>query len=620
MSKKRADRAAKGASALLQGGFGNSQVEEKSVESVSDNKLKMPLPPTPAIPTMITLPVEHIQYFEGNPRLGKNPKYDLIKESIKSVGVTQVVQVTKRPNDDFYVISAGGNTRLSIVKELYQEALDSNDEELLNRFSTLDVKFTPYTDEITLVSQHYQENDLKAVSSFIDNSIAYSKAVLLIEEDRKALMGESYKPFSNQQMVDHLSSDQVGMKVRRQLLPVYLFAVEVMDYFPLAFQAGMGRHAVEKIREAQNRFTAWIEAKGLSDLKDELLKSYYAEVTKNDKDDLFNHDEVVAFCEEAMATVALTLGEEDIATELENLKQYQSLEAPKEVAPVEAEEVAPVSQELPVADTEVVIAETVEIAPVDKADDIAPVGVVESVAEVEANTNPIVDVVADSVTEELPVAKEIVQDVAPDFSIEEDIEAPVSKVEAVQENVVETVAVPAQDDVEAERLLAQSIYDAVESNVLLNSCFKIVADGSGQKGLVKIYKDLYFNAVDAVDLSNSGILDEVEFGQLVLGYSVLGDLILYALENSNNDDDQTKRNKNAAFIWYINRLSTEMDVSVISVSNLLSRGSVSSEKSASLNAIYINLFVEMGMDSIDFQEFVSEYFSLKGLVHSLSDR
>ena len=627
-NKKKVDRVESGIAALMGGNALKSPtVAENGVEAVKQdvNAGKAPMPIAPFIPTMMTIPVEHIHFFEDNPRLGRNPKHDQIKESIRASGVTQVVQVTKRPHNDFFVISAGGNTRLTIVKELLQEGIETNNEDLIQRFSNLEVKFSPYIDEVTLVAQHYQENELKALSAFIDNAIAYDKAVLLIEEKRKNKAeadGDKYKPLSMADMADNLKS--VGMKVTRQILPVYLFAVEIMKNFTHAYALGMGRKSTEKIRESHNRFLAWIEAKGLSDLQEELISNYYSEIAKFDqpREEIPLHEEINKICEEAMIAVGVSLGEENIEEELRNLYRYKSLVAPDDEkdnaetndspvqapesanektanAPVVEDATAPIQNDVVAApkENEAVTAsndDVIETTPTHE--DVAPRGQEKDVAQ-QPEKN---DVEAVSNNDEV-VADSIQDDIAPVVIIEEEVEQ------------------VANNDIEAD-LAVQSLYDVVDSNILLKECFVVKPDDVDSNGLVHIVGDLYFNAFTAMKVTETDLLSEGEFGQLVTGYNLLGELLLTSIKNSANDNEKTKNNKNAALIWYISTLSIDVNSAVVTVSNLLSHILTKSEDVNVLEAIYLNAFVDKGMDSIDYQEFLSEYFSVVQLVQSLLNK
>ncbi len=68
----------------------------------------------------LRLEITRINLYERNPRRSKNPEYDRIKASILMSGMDQPLLITKRPGEKDYIVQAGGNTRLQILKELFE--------------------------------------------------------------------------------------------------------------------------------------------------------------------------------------------------------------------------------------------------------------------------------------------------------------------------------------------------------------------------------------------------------------------------------------------------------------------------------------------------------------------
>ncbi|MEW8042605.1 MAG: ParB N-terminal domain-containing protein, partial [Candidatus Thiodiazotropha endolucinida] len=87
--------------------------------------------------TAILLDVRRIMPYERNPRHGENPEYDRIKVSIRANGLDQPLVITQRPGTTDYIVHLGGNTRLLILKELYEETGD-------DRFSQVQCIFKPW--------------------------------------------------------------------------------------------------------------------------------------------------------------------------------------------------------------------------------------------------------------------------------------------------------------------------------------------------------------------------------------------------------------------------------------------------------------------------------------------
>lgn len=70
---------------------------------------------------MVQVSLEQIQPFSLNPRVTRNPGYDVLKASILARGLDNPPVLTRRPGDEKYMLASGGNTRLAILNELWQE-------------------------------------------------------------------------------------------------------------------------------------------------------------------------------------------------------------------------------------------------------------------------------------------------------------------------------------------------------------------------------------------------------------------------------------------------------------------------------------------------------------------
>lgn len=129
----------------------------------------------PAVPkqdlhpgAMMNLPTGQIMPFDRNPRTVHDPEYyEAIKASIRAKGVEQPVHITKRPGANCYVLSRGGNTRLQIVTELYQETSE-------DRFAFLPCIYQPYVSETDLLISHMIENEQRAEMCFWDKAKSYA--------------------------------------------------------------------------------------------------------------------------------------------------------------------------------------------------------------------------------------------------------------------------------------------------------------------------------------------------------------------------------------------------------------------------------------------------------------
>ncbi len=67
-------------------------------------------------PGSLRVEITRIKCYERNPRRSKNPEFDRIKASILMNGMDQPLLITQRPGETDYIVQAGGNTRLQILK------------------------------------------------------------------------------------------------------------------------------------------------------------------------------------------------------------------------------------------------------------------------------------------------------------------------------------------------------------------------------------------------------------------------------------------------------------------------------------------------------------------------
>ncbi|MEQ8692295.1 MAG: hypothetical protein RIC89_15860 [Pseudomonadales bacterium] len=188
---------------------------------------------SPAISQLIVLPIDHIKPFERNPRHTPNAARERIKDSIRENGLDHALAVTQPPGAEHYLLSAGGATRLEILRELFEET----DEP---RFARIPCVLTPWPGEAEVMLAHLRENDLRGELSFIDKA----RAVI----DYKALLeAEHGEPLSQQALSDTLM--QRGYGLSQSMVSHIVYAVErLLPVIPIALEQGLGRPQVQRIR------------------------------------------------------------------------------------------------------------------------------------------------------------------------------------------------------------------------------------------------------------------------------------------------------------------------------------------------------------------------------------
>ncbi|REC93403.1 ParB family protein [Kushneria indalinina] len=188
--------------------------------------------PAPTTEQSMSLTLDQLRPYDRNPRTHQNPKYDEIKESIRAIGLRQKLTVTQRPGDDRYMISDGGNTRLTILNELYQETGDK-------RFYHQDCHFVPWQGEINVLTGHLAENDNRGQLSWVERSRGIVEAKRLIEEDA----GET---ISQRELTKRLRT--LGYTINHGHVSRMIYTVEnFLPTIPLSLESGMGRPQVEKL-------------------------------------------------------------------------------------------------------------------------------------------------------------------------------------------------------------------------------------------------------------------------------------------------------------------------------------------------------------------------------------
>lgn len=216
-------------------------------------KPSAPLPPgTPVTEMPMVVDIDHIRFYENNPRRQRNAEYDGIKESIRTRGVDNPLVITCRPEDppNSYVLAAGGNTRLQILKELYVETKDPE-------FKTVICKFRPWTSESDILAAHLIENDHRGDLVFID------RAVTIFHRLKKALEQEIGGELSQRQLAEELSK-RGYKKVSRASIGLMQYAAEVLFHvIPESLNAGLGYREIEALRKMDNSYyTYWVHKKG----------------------------------------------------------------------------------------------------------------------------------------------------------------------------------------------------------------------------------------------------------------------------------------------------------------------------------------------------------------------
>lgn len=214
-------------------------VEQKSSVDVMRERISTGFPDGDRATTKITLNempmrvnLDELRPSQVLPRLKKNESYEDIKESIRKKGLDHAPAITKIPGEEGYVISDGGNTRLQILKELYEETGDK-------RFYTINCLFRPWQGELKSIVGHLAENGLRSDYTFIEKALGVSKSKVLYEE-------EVGKQLSSRELSERLKNS--GYPISYVLITKMLNTVDYLyPHIPEILKLGLSRNQIEKI-------------------------------------------------------------------------------------------------------------------------------------------------------------------------------------------------------------------------------------------------------------------------------------------------------------------------------------------------------------------------------------
>ncbi|EGZ3996432.1 hypothetical protein AIA08_004264 [Salmonella enterica subsp. enterica serovar Wichita] len=188
--------------------------------------------PVNEMPMVLTL--EQLRPNPDNPRTSRNPKYEDIKASIRARGLDSVPKVTRDPEslEDIYIFSDGGNTRYSILTELYAETGDE-------RFRRVQCIVKPWPGRLKCLTGHLAENELHGDLSFIEKAFGIEKARIIAEEG----LG---RKVSQRELAELLRSE--GYPVHHSNISRMAYTVEYFyPYMPSLLESGLGRPQIVQL-------------------------------------------------------------------------------------------------------------------------------------------------------------------------------------------------------------------------------------------------------------------------------------------------------------------------------------------------------------------------------------
>lgn len=236
----------------------------------------------------LTIGVKEVRAYEDNPRRARNPRFDEIKESIRSGGIRTPLTVTRRPGETHYITEAGGNTRLLATQELWEETRDP-------RFERITVIFRSWRSESHVLGAHLIENDLRGDISFWDKAVGITALKTKLET-------EQGRSLSTRQLDDAFRA--MGFTVNLATLTHCLFATSRLRTLGEGISDLSGLH-VRQIQPRLNVLKRYAQMRGGSS-ESELYASVFEPVfarhaTRWAQQGRFDAETLCRDCDEALA-------------------------------------------------------------------------------------------------------------------------------------------------------------------------------------------------------------------------------------------------------------------------------------------------------------------------------
>lgn len=238
-------------------------------------------PANPVGETAMVVTLEQLRPYELNPRVVRNPLYYELKASIRERGLDHPPSITRRPNEQHFIIRNGGNTRLSILGELWQETREE-------RFFRLNCLFRPWQSESQVLLGHLAESDLHGQLTFIERALAVAKLLDMLQEPGESL--------SQRELATRLSKG--GYPISQSHISRMFDALEfLLPSIPQMLYAGLGKPNIERVitlrRRAESTWNQYFgEPQQFALLWMEVLSAFDDEKPELDASEL--QDELIA--------------------------------------------------------------------------------------------------------------------------------------------------------------------------------------------------------------------------------------------------------------------------------------------------------------------------------------
>ncbi|QKZ04210.1 ParB family protein [Pseudomonas eucalypticola] len=216
------------------------EITRKLQHSHFPNTPSLGQPADPACDTPMLVTLEQLRPYDHNPRFIRNPLYADIKESIRERGLDQPPAITRRPGEAHFIIRNGGNTRLAILNELWQETRDQ-------QFFRIACLFRPWSTETHALLGHLAESDLHGQLTFIERALAVAKLRDMLQADSA--------PLSQRELAKRLGEG--GYPISQPHISRMFDTLEhLLPAMPQVLYTGLGKQLIERTISLRRRSEA----------------------------------------------------------------------------------------------------------------------------------------------------------------------------------------------------------------------------------------------------------------------------------------------------------------------------------------------------------------------------
>jgi ParB family protein of integrating conjugative element (PFGI_1 class) len=243
--------------------------------------------------SQIELSVDEIRPYENNPRRAANPRFDDIKESIRTSGLRSPLTVTRRPGESHFIVEAGGNTRLLALRQLWAETRDP-------RFRKQVVLFRPWRSESHVLTAHLIENEQRGEMTFWDKACGIAALKSRLEAEQERIL--TLRPLED-------ALHALGLAVNTATLGLHLFATERLRALGEAVTdlSGLDVKTMQPRLNALKRYAQGRSSIAEDDLYAQVFKPVFRRISEQ-----YPHTgtfSVAATCEACEVALAHHLGE-----------------------------------------------------------------------------------------------------------------------------------------------------------------------------------------------------------------------------------------------------------------------------------------------------------------------